>query len=54
MKCCTLRVKYSAIGTSVTAWIDSNGDGLFNRNESPLREVQIHVDDLHNQRVDAG
>jgi hypothetical protein len=40
--------------SSVTAWIDSNGDGLFNRNESPLREVEIHVDDLHNQRVDAG
>ena len=29
---------------SAKAWIDSNGDGLFNSSELPLDGVEIHVD----------
>jgi hypothetical protein len=37
--------------SSARAWIDSNGDGLVNTGEAPLSDVEIHVDDLHNQLV---
>jgi hypothetical protein len=42
---------------SARTWIDSNGDGLVNRGEPPLRGVEIHVDDIGNGLVavvDAG
>ncbi|MGZ9235968.1 MAG: SdrD B-like domain-containing protein, partial [Anaerolineales bacterium] len=39
---------------SAKAWIDSNGDGLFNSGEHPLSNVEIHIDDVKNQRTDAG
>lgn len=39
---------------SATTWIDSNGDGLVNRGESMLANVEIHVDDLGNGRIDTG
>lgn len=37
---------------SARAWIDSNRDGKPNPGEPPLSDVQIHVDDIQNQRVD--
>jgi hypothetical protein len=35
--------------SSAKAWIDSNEDGLVNDGEAPLRDVEIHIDDLENQ-----
>ena len=43
-----------AWSSSAKAWIDSNRDGSFDRSETPLKDVGIHVDDIQNQRVDAG
>ena len=40
--------------SSAKAWIDSNGDGLINHGESPLRGVEIHIDDVQNQLVHVG
>ena len=34
---------------SARAWLDLNGDGRINHNEPPLRDVEIHVNDLENQ-----
>ncbi len=39
---------------SARAWVDSNGDGLVNRDEPPLREVKIHVEDVENHVGAAG
>ena len=36
---------------SAKAWIDSNGDGLVNSGEPPLSNVEIHIDDVQNQRM---
>jgi hypothetical protein len=38
--------------SSAKAWIDSNGDGLVNHDESPLSDVEIHIDDVENQLFD--
>lgn len=38
---------------SVITWIDSNRDRQMDRGELPLAGVQIHVDDIGNQRVNA-
>ena len=35
-------------------WIDSNGNGFVNKDEQPLSDVEIHVDDIQNQFVDIG
>jgi hypothetical protein len=40
--------------TSVRAWIDSNGDGFVNKDEPPLGNVVIHVDDVNHQLDDVG
>jgi len=40
--------------SSAKTWIDSNQDGLVNKDESPLGNVSIHIDDVRNQLVDAG
>ena len=40
--------------SSARAWIDSNGDGFVNNGEPPLRNVEIHIDDVQNQLVDVG
>ena len=40
-------------GTART-WIDLNGDGLVNNNEPPLRNIEIHIDDVKNELVDIG
>lgn len=40
--------------SSARAWVDSNGDGLVNNDEPPLRDVEIHIDDVANQLVDVG
>jgi hypothetical protein len=37
---------------SARTWIDSNGDGLVDPDEPPLRDVEIHIDDVQNQIVD--
>ncbi|HSL45798.1 MAG TPA: hypothetical protein VK897_20360 [Anaerolineales bacterium] len=37
---------------SARAWLDSNGDGRIDPGESPLEEVEIHVDDIQNQLAD--
>jgi hypothetical protein len=37
---------------SAKAWIDSNRDGLVNSGEPPLSHVEIHIDDVQNQRID--
>jgi len=39
---------------SARAWIDSNGDGLVNKDELPLADVEIHIDDIQNRLVDVG
>jgi len=39
---------------SAKTWVDSNGDGLINKGEPPLGKVEIHIDDIQNQLVDAG
>ena len=39
---------------SARAWIDSNGDGLVNKGEPPLRDVEIHIDDVQNRLIDVG
>jgi hypothetical protein len=36
---------------SAKAWIDSNRDGLVNSDEPPLSNVEIHIDDVQNQRI---
>ena len=36
------------------AWVDSNRDGLVNQGEQPLRDVEIHVDDVENHLIDVG
>lgn len=38
--------------SSAKAWIDSNSDGLVNNGESPLRDVEIHINDVQNQLFD--
>lgn len=40
--------------SSTKAWIDSNRDGFVNKDEPPLRNVAIHVDDVENNLVDVG
>ena len=35
-------------------WVDSNGDGRMNNGERPLSEVEIHIDDVQNHRIDVG
>ncbi len=40
--------------SSAKTWIDSNGDGLVNREEPPLRDVQIHVVDIENHLLSVG
>ena len=37
---------------SAQAWIDSNADGQINPDESPLSDVQVHVEDMQNQFLD--
>ena len=37
---------------SARAWLDSNGDGRVDPGESPLEDVEIHVDDIQNQLTD--
>lgn len=37
---------------SAHAWLDSNGDGQIDPGESPLENVEIHVDDIQNRLVD--
>jgi hypothetical protein len=39
---------------SAKTWVDSNGDGIVNNSETPLGEVEIHIDDVQNQLVDVG
>ena len=39
---------------SARTWIDSNGDGLVNKGEPPLSEVEIHIDDVQNKLIDVG
>ena len=39
---------------SARAWIDSNGDGLINHGESPLSDIEVHIDDIESQLVDVG
>jgi hypothetical protein len=39
---------------SARAWIDSNGDGLINHGESPLSDIEVHIDDVESQLVDVG
>ena len=39
---------------SARTWIDMNGDGLVNKGEPPLADVEIHIDDLQNRLVDVG
>jgi hypothetical protein len=39
---------------SAKTWLDANGDGLVNKGEGPLSEVEIHIDDVQNQLVDVG
>ena len=36
------------------AWVDLNRDGLVNQGEQPLRDVEIHVDDVENHLIDVG
>ena len=38
-------------GTART-WVDLNSDGLVNNGEPPLRNVEIHVDDVKNKLID--
>jgi hypothetical protein len=38
--------------SSAKTWIDYNGDGLVNNGESPLSDVEIHIDDIENQLFD--
>jgi hypothetical protein len=40
--------------SSAKAWIDSNGDGHINHGELPLRNVEIHIDDIENHLIDVG
>ena len=40
--------------SSARTWMDFNGDGLMNNGEPPLGKVEIHIDDVQNQLVDAG
>ena len=40
--------------SSAKTWVDSNGDGLVNDGEPPLGKVEIHIDDVKNQIMDAG
>jgi hypothetical protein len=37
---------------SAKAWIDTNGDGLINSDEPPLRDVEVYIKDLQNQLFD--
>ena len=39
---------------SVRTWIDSNGDGRLNHGETPLSDVNVHIVDVENRRVDVG
>lgn len=39
---------------SARTWVDSNSDGLVNRGEPPLADVEIHIDDVQNRLVDVG
>ena len=39
---------------SARTWIDSNGDGLVNKGEPPLANVEIHIDDIQNRLLDVG
>jgi hypothetical protein len=39
---------------SAQTWIDTNGDGLVNKGEPPLANVEIHIDDIQNRRIDVG
>ena len=39
---------------SARTWIDANGDGLVNKGELPLADVEIHIDDVQNRLVDIG
>lgn len=39
---------------SARTWIDSNGDGMVDRDEPPLAGVEIHVNDIGNQLLNAG
>ncbi|MGZ9223556.1 MAG: SdrD B-like domain-containing protein [Anaerolineales bacterium] len=40
--------------SSAKTWVDFNGDGIVNKGEPPLSEVEIHIDDVQNQLVDVG
>jgi hypothetical protein len=40
--------------SSAKTWVDANGDGLINTGERPLSAVEIHIDDVQNQRIDVG
>jgi hypothetical protein len=37
---------------SAKTWIDSNRDGLVNNDESLLRNIAIHIDDVENNLID--
>jgi len=39
---------------SARTWIDSNGDGLVNKGEPPLADVEVHIDDIQNRLIDVG
>jgi len=39
---------------SARTWIDSNGDGFVNKDEPPLADVEIHIDDVQNRLIDVG
>src|SRR5574341_1630957 len=40
--------------SSAKTWVDSNGDGHINNGELPLRDVELHIDDVQNQLVNIG
>jgi hypothetical protein len=48
------RIDDCAWHSSAKTWVDSNGDGRMNNGEPPLGEVEIHIDDVQNQRIDVG
>src|SRR5688500_6556678 len=40
--------------SSAKTWVDSNGDGLVDNGEPSLSGVEIHINDVQNQIMDAG
>ena len=47
---CSVDCAWNATGE---AWLDTNGNGVWDPDERPLGNVQFHVDDTHNNYIDA-